>query len=119
MSLVARAVEAAGIPTMVIGSALDIMVEVGVPRVLFVDYPLGNPCGRPGDRADQAAIVDLALDLAVSAVAPRTVTQAPSVWPEQRWRENYMRVGDDNRAALAEAGEQRRARQAADRASPR
>jgi D-proline reductase (dithiol) PrdB len=116
VSLVARHLEAAGIPTVIVGSARDIVEECGVPRFLFVDFPLGNPCGKPWDRAMQHAIVGGALELLERAWSPRTTVQRPEVWAEgeadQRWRERYMRVGDDNRAALAQAGEARRRLQA-------
>ncbi len=108
VSLVARELESAGVPTVVIGSARDTVEECGVPRFLFVDYPLGNPCGRPWDRRDQEAILGAALDLAASAVAPRTTVQAPNRWPDEEWRVRYMRVDETNRAELARAGERRR-----------
>ena len=115
MSLVARRLEAGGIVTVVIGSARDIVEEAGVPRFVFVDFPLGNPCGKPDDRAMQRAIVSLALEVAGSSVAPRTTVQAPQRWGSDDWRETFMAVGDHNRDALRAAGERRRAHQAAAR----
>lgn len=110
MSLGARHIEQAGIPTVVVGSARDIVEECGVPRFLFVDFPLGNPCGKPYDVEMQTSIVDLALELVEKAFVPRTTVQAPFVWDDQddNWRDRFMHVGDDNRAALAEAGAKRR-----------
>jgi hypothetical protein len=110
VSLAARHLEAAGIPTVVVGSARDIVEEAGVPRFVFVDFPLGNPCGKPGDVAMQRSIADLALDVLERSFVPRTTVQAPFVWSEtdDDWRLRYMHVGDDNRAALAEAGAERR-----------
>ncbi len=111
MSLGARQIEEAGIPTVVIGSARDIVEECGVPRFLFVDFPLGNPCGKPYDADMQRSIVGLGLDLLENAFVPRTTVQAPFVWDaddDDGWRERYMHVGDDNRATLAAAGEERR-----------
>ncbi len=115
MSLVARAVEAAGIPTVVVGSARDIVEECGVPRFLFTDFPLGNPCGVPYDRGMQAEIVGLALDLVETAPVPRTTVQSPAVWnaSDESWRARYARVDDSNRDSLRRAGEARRANQAA------
>ncbi len=40
-SLVARHLEANGIPTVVIATARDIVESAAVPRLLFVDFPLG------------------------------------------------------------------------------
>jgi hypothetical protein len=116
VSLVARHLEAAGLPTVIVGSARDIVEECGVPRFLFVDFPLGNPCGKPWDVAMQHAIVGGALELLERAWAPRTTVQRPERWAEgeadQRWRARFMHVGDDNRAELAAAGEARRRAQA-------
>ena len=110
MSLGARLFEEAGIPTVVIGSARDIVEECGVARFLFVDFPLGNPCGKPNDVAMQRSIAELALDLFDKAFVPRTTVQAPFVWDEadDDWRLRFMHVGDDNREILAAAGRERR-----------
>ncbi|MGK0276988.1 MAG: hypothetical protein ACI9N0_003387 [Ilumatobacter sp.] len=109
VSLVSRHLEAQGITTIVVGSARDIVEECGVARLLFVDFPLGNPCGQPGDRDMQRSIVSLALDVAATAVAPRTTVQAPVRWGTDDWRAAYMRVDDSNIDALRAAGEKRRA----------
>lgn len=114
MSLVARHLEENGIPTVVIGSARDVVEECGVARFLFVDFPLGNPCGKPGDVEMQRAIVDQAFDLLESARHPRTTVQAPFVWDpaDDGWRTRFLRVDDTNRAELAAMGERRRNQQA-------
>ena len=49
ISLVARHLEAAGIPTVIMGCAKDIVEHAGVPRFLFSDFPLGNAAGKPHD----------------------------------------------------------------------
>ncbi len=110
MSLGARLIEEAGIPTVVVGSARDIVEECGVPRFVFVDFPLGNPCGKPYDVAMQRSIVGLALDVLERAFVPRTTVQAPVVWnpDDEGWRDRFMHVGDDNRAELAASGAERR-----------
>ena len=63
MSLVARHLEEAGLPTVVMGSARDIVEECGVARFVFTDFPLGNPTGKPDDVAMQTSITGMALDL--------------------------------------------------------
>ena len=91
MSLVARHLEANGIPTVVIATARDIVEHCGVPRLLFVDFPLGNPCGVPFDVDMQSRILDMALDLLESAEAPRTTVVAPLKWPEgERWKDTIF-----------------------------
>lgn len=86
MSLVARHLEASGIPTVVFGCARDIVEYCGVPRFVFCDFPLGNPCGQPFDPVMQRDIVGLGLDLLATATAPTTVV-APYEWPESAWKE--------------------------------
>jgi len=110
VSLVARHLEANGIATVIVGSARDIVEHCGVPRFLFTDFPLGNPCGRPFDAAMQRRIVDLALDLLESASGARTTLQAPFIWSEDcSWRERYGRVDPSRVEELRRMGEVRRA----------
>ena len=113
MSLVARHLEENKIPTVVVGSARDIVEECGVARFLFTDFPLGNPCGKPWDKDMQRSIMDMALDLLQCAWQPRTTVQAPFVWSEdETWREVFMHVPEEQREAYKRAGEARRAEQA-------
>jgi len=49
VSLVARHLEANGVPTVIAGSALDIVEASGAPRFAFTDFPLGNPLGKPSN----------------------------------------------------------------------
>ena len=98
---------------MIVGSARDIVEQCGVPRFLFQDFPLGNPCGVPYDKAMQHATIELALDLFETAIVPRTTVQTPFVWPAgSAWRANYMRVDESNIDELRAAGRRRRAQQA-------
>ena len=61
VSLVARPLEGAGIPTVSMGSGRDIVEEGGVSRFLFVDFPLANTGGKPRDAHVQGALVGGAL----------------------------------------------------------
>ena len=108
MSLVARHLEENGVPTVVMGSARDIVEECGVARFVFTDFPLGNPCGKPWDAEMQRSIVGIALDLLGLAWMPRTTVQTPFRWDNDEWRKAFMLVDDSNRAALAREGEERR-----------
>jgi len=113
VSLIARHLEENNIPTVVIGSARDIVEECGVARFLFTDFPLGNPCGKPWDKKMQGAIMEMALDLLQRAWQPRTTVQAPFVWSkEDTWRTIFMHVSEEKREAFKKAGEARRAAQA-------
>jgi len=112
VSLVARHLEENGVPTVIMGSARDIVEECGVARFVFTDFPLGNPCGKPWDAEMQRSIVGIALDLLTRAWIPRTTIQTPFHWGNDQWRDAFMRVDDSNREALAREGEERRRRQA-------
>lgn len=90
LALAARALEAAGIATVVMGCAKDIVEHVGVPRFLFSDFPLGNAAGRPHDPASQEATLQLALQLLETASAPRTTLQSPQRWSaSEAWKLDY------------------------------
>ena len=108
VALVARHLEANGIPTVVVGSARDIIEEIGVPRFLFVDVPLGYPFGPPGDEEQQRSISRQALELLEGAWSARTTVHANAGWSEDTWRANYMRVDDQRMPSLAAAGASRR-----------
>jgi D-proline reductase (dithiol) PrdB len=93
VSLAARTLEAAGIPTLVMGCAKDIVEHVGVPRFLFSDFPLGNPAGKPKDRASQRTTLALALRVLESAPAPRTTVQNPIRWSEDAsWKLDFSNI---------------------------
>ena len=114
MSLVARHLEANGLPTVIIGSALDVVEHCGVPRLLFTDFPLGNPCGHPWRPDMQRAIVAQAIRLLDSAEQPRTTVKAPFAWKEEgaAWRRRYGRVDPAEAERLRLLGEERRRRRA-------
>lgn len=93
LALTARALEAAGIATVLMGCARDIPEHVGVPRLLFSDFPLGNAAGKPHDAASQEATLALALELLASAGQPRTTVSSPQRWSESSdWKLDYCNV---------------------------
>jgi ADP-ribose pyrophosphatase YjhB (NUDIX family) len=93
IALTARHLEAAGIPTVIMGCALDIVEHAGVPRFLFSDFPLGNAAGKPHDTASQAATLDFALHVLESATTPRTTVQSPQRWSDDpSWKRDFDNV---------------------------
>ena len=80
MSLISRYLEENGVPTVVVGAARDIVEHCGVARFLFVDFPLGSPCGEPGNVEQQRDIFQQALDLLGEAKEPRTTHRADYNW---------------------------------------
>ncbi len=118
VSLVARHLESNGIPTVILGAARDIVTHCGVPRFAFLDFPLGNPCGKPDDPDMQAAVVERAIDLFESASEPGTTLTLPQRWSDdESWRDGYFEVSEANIDALRRAGEERRAARALLRAT--
>ena len=57
MGLIAHVLEDRGIPTLVAGTALDIMRQVVPPRAVFVDHPVGRTFGPPHDRLRNEAVL--------------------------------------------------------------
>ena len=98
VSMAARALEEAGIATVIMGCAKDIVEHVGVPRFLFNDFPLGNAAGLPNDPHTQLQIARLAVNLLNSAKEPRTTVQSPFSWNGVAdWKRDYS-----NAALLSE-----------------
>ncbi|WP_216851347.1 glycine/sarcosine/betaine reductase selenoprotein B family protein [Acidisphaera sp. L21] len=93
LSLVARQLEAAGIPTVIMGCAKDIVEHCGVPRFLFSDFPLGNGAGKPGDRSTQDFTLGLALRVLETAPGSRTTVQSPLRWADDAaWKLDFSNV---------------------------
>ena len=83
-----------------------------MPRFLFVDFPLGNPCGKPWDTSMQDRILNEALTLLESAFQSRTTVQSAEVWDasgEDPWRDRFMAVPDEILAATQEPSSDNRA----------
>ena len=93
MSLIARHLEANGIPTVIMGCGKDIVEHVGAPRFLFSDFPLGNAAGKPNDIESQAYTMELALKVLETAVGPRTTMQSPLRWSEDAsWKLDFSNI---------------------------
>ncbi len=109
-SLLARYLEAAGISTVVMGAAKDIVEYCGVPRLLFSDFPLGNAAAKPNDVSSQDVNFELAMRLLESAPAPRTTVQSPLLWSvDPSWKLDYSnldRLSSQEIARLREEAEQ-------------
>ena len=111
-SLLARYLEEAGISTVLMGAAKDIVEYCGVPRFLFSDFPLGNAAARPNDPASQDLNFELAMRLLESASAPRTTVQSPLRWSaDSEWKLDYSnleRLSEQEIARLSEEAEKAR-----------
>ncbi len=79
MGLVARTIEAAGIPTVTLNMIWPYQRLVGMPRVAAIEHPFGRPYG---DVETQRAVLEAALAVAATATEPGEVVHLPFVWPQ-------------------------------------
>jgi hypothetical protein len=115
VGLIAREVEAAGIPTLCMTSALDITQAVNPPRAVFLNYPLGHQTGKPDDPEGQRAIISDALGAFETISKPGTIVELPYVWDDndRRWEETDYTPGflpPRPKKAAADRAEQERRR---------
>jgi hypothetical protein len=80
-------VEAAGIPTLCMTSALDITQSVNPPRAVFVNFPLGHQTGKPHQPDLQRQIVRDALHAFETIGKPGAIIKLPYVWDadDRQW----------------------------------
>ena len=106
-SLLARYLESAGIATVLMGAAKDIVEYCGVPRFLFSDFPLGNAAAKPNDVSSQDLNFALALRLLESAPVARTTVQSPLVWSsDPAWKLDYSNLEKFSEQEIASLREQ-------------
>lgn len=95
MGLIARQIEAAGIPTLCMGSAIDILKSVQPPRAAFLDFPLGHTTGKPHEPELQREILVQAFDAFTTLAEPGMVVNLPFRWSEaDEWKATAMMGGD-------------------------
>lgn len=86
--LISRHLEAHGMPTMCLGSALDILSAGRPPRATFVDYPLGHSAGKPFDRDDQYAVVRAAVLGFGTLTRPGELARLANRWSDsEEWKQ--------------------------------
>ena len=106
MSLVARVLEAGGISTVTYTNARDIAANAGNPRQVFLNYPLGNPAGRPNDPENQRSVLRAGLKLLEDAETPGTIVDLPYTWSDNRvWMKKFM---TDEQPFISEDAETKR-----------
>ncbi len=73
-------VEAAGIPTVVVSTGRDLSAQVRPPRTVFVNFPMGNPFGKPFDKVQQRTILLDALHALRSIETAGAMIDLPYEW---------------------------------------
>ncbi len=76
-------VEEAGIATVLVSTGRDLSAQVRPPRTVFVNFPMGNPFGRPFDRIRQRAILLDALRALDSVRRGGDLIDLPYEWGEE------------------------------------
>lgn len=84
MPVLARVIEAAGIPTVTVTMMPVLSEKYRSSRTLGVEFPFGHAFGMVDDAAMQTRVLRAALDLLVDATGPETRVDLEEVWPEDR-----------------------------------
>ena len=79
--MLARWIEAAGIPTVVVTMMPDVAEALGAPRTVGVEFPFGHPFGMPHDRVMQRRVLETALRVLAGAGRPGTRVDVDLEWP--------------------------------------
>jgi hypothetical protein len=82
--VLARRIEAAGIPTCVVTMMPQTAMQLLTPRVVGVEFPFGHPFGLPGDAAMQRRVLTAALAVLAGAADPLTRLDVDIEWPQAR-----------------------------------
>jgi len=107
VGLVARHLEANGIPTVTFSCARDITEAVLPPRSVFLDYPLGSTCGRPHDPANQRDVVLAGLHLLETGRTAGEIVDLPYEWSaDESWKRLIFSPGQPFLSEEAEARRQ-------------
>lgn len=80
--VLARAIEARGLPTTTIGTLHSHLLALKPPRASFLDFPLGCPCGRPNRPDQQREILRHALRLAARERRAWRLQRLPFGWSD-------------------------------------
>ena len=92
VGLIARQIEAAGIPTVSMSSAHDITRAVNPPRSVYLDYPHGHTVGRPHDPELNREIVLQGLRAFHQLTEPGSMIHLPYNWADtDDWKDRVMR----------------------------
>src|SRR5258708_36664624 len=79
--VLARWIEAAGIPTVVVTMMPATAEERRAPRIVGVEFPFGHPFGMPNNRDMQRGVLGLALRVLAGASAFGTRVDLDVEWP--------------------------------------
>jgi D-proline reductase (dithiol) PrdB len=79
--VLARWIEAAGIPTVIVTMMPSVAEERRAPRIVGVEFPFGHPFGMPHDLGMQRTALELALHVLAGAASFGTRVDLDVEWP--------------------------------------
>ncbi len=79
--VLARWIEAAGIPTVIVTMMPALAEERRAPRIVGVEFPYGHAFGIPGDKVMQRRVLELALNVLAGAGSFATRIDVDIEWP--------------------------------------
>lgn len=79
--MLARVIEAAGIPTVTVTMMPELSEKYRSSRVVGIEFPFGHSFGVVGDTAMQTDTLRAALDLLCTATGPEARVDLDTVWP--------------------------------------
>ena len=84
MPVLARRIEAAGIPTVIVTMMPATAAQMRAPRIVGVEFPFGHPFGQPGDPHVQRLVLETAVRVLAGAPQSGTRVDIDLVWPQPR-----------------------------------
>lgn len=84
MPVLARWIEKAGIPTVVVTMMPNLAMAQMAPRIVGVEFPFGHPFGMPNDRKTQQRVLGTALTVLAGATSFATRIDLDIEWPQPR-----------------------------------
>ena len=95
MGLIARGLEARGLPTLSMSCMMDFSSAMKPPRTVFLDFPIGCPAGKPNEPELQREILRAALRTAPRFGNPWKIEELPFSWSadgSRDWEETLKEI---------------------------
>ena len=92
MPVLARAIESAGISTVLVTMMPFWAAKFGTPRTLGVEFPFGHTLGRAGESDEQLAVIRRALSMLENAQSPGEIEDYEGEWQGDfdEWRKRWQ-----------------------------
>lgn len=79
-AMVARAIELAGVPTILLGTNRELLEAGRAPRAVLVRHPVGAPLGNPGNAGKHQYLLRELFEAAWQLEGPGLVIELPFAW---------------------------------------